>query len=38
MKRKKMMIKKLGLKKDIDLDDLIEQFQNTPYDYEETEH
>ena len=30
--------KKVRSKKDIDLDDLIEQFQNTPYDYEETEH
>lgn len=37
-KTKKDDEEKVRSKKDIDLDDLIEQFQNTPYDYEETEH
>ena len=37
-KTKKNNEDKIRSKKDIDLDDLIEQFQNTPYDYEGTEH
>ena len=37
-KTKKDDEEKVRSKKDIDLDDLIEQFQNTPYDYEGTEH
>tara|TARA_B100000003_G_scaffold207559_1_gene225432 strand:- start:3099 stop:3560 length:462 start_codon:yes stop_codon:yes gene_type:complete len=37
-KTKKNNEDKIRSKKDIDLDDLIDQFQNTPYDYEGTEH